>query len=46
MKRIIFIAAAIMLAGCASGPIAPVAVQSLIVEEGGTGPYKALQALC
>ena len=42
MKRIIFIAAAIMLAGCASGPIAPVAVQSLIVEEGGTGPYKAL----
>ena len=37
-----FICAAVILAGCASGPVAPVTVQSKIVEDGGTGPYKAL----
>lgn len=43
MKRILsFIFAAAMLAGCASGPVAPETVQSKIVEDGGTGPYKAL----
>ena len=43
MKRILsIICAAAMLAGCASGPVAPETVQSKIVEEGGTGPYKAL----
>lgn len=43
MKRIFsFIIAVAVLAGCASGPVAPVTVQSKIVEEGGTGPYKAL----
>ena len=35
-------AAALMLAACSSGPVAPDAVQSRIVEEGGTGPYKVL----
>lgn len=34
--------AAVLLAGCASGPVAPETVQSKIVEDGGTGPYKAL----
>lgn len=43
MKRIIsFICVAAVLAGCASGPVAPVSVRSKVVEEGGTGPYKAL----
>ena len=43
MKRwYYFICAAVILAGCASGPVAPVTVQSKIVEDGGTGPYKAL----
>ena len=43
MKRILsFIFAAAVLAGCASGPVAPETVQSKIVEDGGTGPYKAL----
>ena len=37
-----FICASVILAGCASGPVAPVTVQSKIVEDGGTGPYKAL----
>ena len=37
-----FICAAVILVGCASGPVAPVTVQSKIVEDGGTGPYKAL----
>lgn len=36
------ICASVILAGCASGPVAPVTVQSKIVEDGGTGPYKAL----
>lgn len=34
--------AAVLLAGCASGPVAPETVQSKIVEDGGTGPYKAI----
>ena len=43
MKRLFsFIFAAAAFAGCASGPVAPETVQSKIVEEGGTGPYKAL----
>jgi dienelactone hydrolase len=43
MKRVFsFILAAAAFAGCASGPVAPETVQSKIVEEGGTGPYKAL----
>ena len=43
MKRIFsLICIAAMLAGCASGPVAPETVQSKIVEDGGTGPYKAL----
>ena len=37
-----FVAAVLALAACASGPVAPDAVQSLVVEEGGTGPYKVL----
>ncbi len=43
MKRLFsFILVAAAFAGCASGPVAPVTVQSKIVEDGGTGPYKAL----
>ena len=43
MKRFYsLIYAAAILAGCASGPVAPETIQSKIVEEGGTGPYKAL----
>ena len=43
MKRIVsIICAAAMLAGCSSGPVAPETVQSKIVEDGGTGPYKAI----
>lgn len=34
--------AAALLAGCASGPVAPETVQSKIVEDGGTGLYKAI----
>ena len=37
-----FICAAAIVAGCASGPVAPETIQSKIVEDGGTGPYKAL----
>lgn len=36
-----FICAAAVLAGCAA-PVTPDTVQSKIVEDGGTGPYKAL----
>ena len=36
------LAAALAAAACASGPVAPDAVQSRVVEEGGTGPYKVL----
>lgn len=43
MKRIIsFFCAAAFLAGCASGPVSPIAVQSRVVEDGGNGPHKAL----
>lgn len=43
MKKLFsFVCAAAFLAGCASGPVAPETVQSKVVEEGGTGPYKAL----
>lgn len=36
------ICAAVLLAACVSGPVAPETVTSKIVEDGGTGPYKAL----
>ena len=43
MKRFSsFIAASVILVGCASGPVAPETVQSRILDEGGSGPYKAL----
>lgn len=37
-----FICAAAVLVGCTSGPVPPVSVQSRIVEDGGSGPYKAI----
>ena len=37
-----FICAAAVLAGCAAAPVTPDTVRSKIVEDGGTGPYKAL----
>ena len=45
MKRIALLSAACLVmlgTACKSGPVAPVASQSKIVEEGGTGPYKVL----
>ena len=45
MKRIAFLSAACLLmlgTACQSGPVAPVATQSKVVEDGGTGPYKVL----
>ena len=43
MKRLFsFVCAVVFMASCASGPVAPVAVQSKVVEDGGTGPYKVL----
>ena len=45
MKRIAFLSAACLMVlgtACKSGPVAPVASQSKVVEEGGTGPYKVL----
>ena len=45
MKRIAFLSAACLIllgTACKSGPVAPVATQSRVVEEGGTGPYKVL----
>lgn len=43
MKRYFsLICAAAILAGCASGPVAPETVRSKIVEDGGTGAYKAI----
>lgn len=43
MKRSFYlICAAVLLAACVSGPVAPETVTSKIVEDGGTGPYKAL----
>ena len=45
MKRIAFLSATCLLVlgtACKSGPVAPVASQSKVVEDGGTGPYKVL----
>lgn len=45
MKRIALLSAACLLmlgTACKSGPVAPVATQSKVVEDGGTGPYKVL----
>ncbi len=45
MKRIALLSAACVLmlgTACKSGPVAPVATQSKVVEDGGTGPYKVL----
>lgn len=43
MKRYFsLICAAVILAGCASGPVTPETVRSKIVEDGGTGAYKAI----
>ncbi|MBR6857987.1 MAG: alpha/beta hydrolase [Bacteroidales bacterium] len=45
MKRIALLSAACLLmlgTACKSGPVAPVASQSRVVEDGGTGPYKVL----
>lgn len=43
MKQTFFLlCVAILCASCASRPSAPVTVQSRLVEDGGTGPYKAL----
>ena len=40
--RLLTILAAAALTACATGPVAPETTKSKIVEEGGTGPYKAL----
>ena len=45
MKRIASLSAACLLmlgTACQRGPVAPVASQSKVVEDGGTGPYKVL----
>ena len=45
MKRIAFLSAACLLMlgiACQRGPVVPVASQSKVVEDGGTGPYKVL----
>ena len=43
MKRLLFfICLSAVLAGCASGPVAPITVRSRIVEDGGSGPYKSI----
>ena len=45
MKRIALLSAACLVmlgTACKSGPVAPVASQSKVVEDGGTGPYKVL----
>ena len=45
MKRIALLSAACLVmlgTACKSGPVAPVAGQSKVVEDGGTGPYKVL----
>lgn len=44
MKKISFLMAvcAFVLAGCTPKEVAPAASQSLVVEDGGTGPYKVL----
>ena len=44
MKKfpLLLLACALTLAGCSQKPVAPVATQSRLVEDGGTGPYKVL----
>ena len=45
MKRIALLSAACLVmlgTACKSGPVAPVASQSKVVEDGGSGPYKVL----
>ena len=45
MKRFALLSAACLVmlgTACKSGPVAPVASQSKVVEDGGTGPYKVL----
>ena len=45
MKKLAFLSAACLVilgTACKSGPVAPVASQSKVVEDGGTGPYKVL----
>jgi dienelactone hydrolase len=45
MKRLALLSAACLVmlgTACKSGPVAPVASQSKVVEDGGTGPYKVL----
>jgi dienelactone hydrolase len=45
MKRIALLSAVCLVmlgTACKSGPVAPVATQSKVVEDGGTGPYKVL----
>ena len=45
MRRIALLSAACLVmlgTACKSGPVAPVATQSKVVEDGGTGPYKVL----
>jgi len=41
-KYLLFICAAMLLLACGGGPVAPIVGQSRLVEDGGTGPYKAL----
>ena len=44
MKKISFLlaACALVVAACTPKPVAPNATQSLVVEDGGTGPVKVL----
>ena len=45
MKKLAFLSAACLLmlcTACQRGPVVPVASQSKVVEDGGTGPYKVL----
>lgn len=41
-KLVLFFFLTVIMASCASGPVSPVMVKSRIVEDGGTGPYKAV----
>lgn len=41
-KLVLFLFLTVLMASCASGPVCPVMVKSRIVEDGGTGPYKAV----
>lgn len=43
MKKLFaFMFSTVIMAACTSGPVSPAMLQSRIVEEGGTGPYKAV----